>query len=80
MNAKPTTTRRVRLALAAATALASAALLTPTAASALTDHTASPGGTRPTVVLVHGAWADGSGWNQVTQRLQRDGYRVIAPA
>ena len=29
-----------------------------------------------TIVLVHGAWADGSGWNGVTSRLQKDGYTV----
>ena len=34
---------------------------------------------KPTIVLVHGAWADGSGWNGVTRRLQADGYTVIAP-
>ncbi|MCW1430638.1 alpha/beta fold hydrolase [Novosphingobium sp. JCM 18896] len=28
------------------------------------------------VVLVHGAFADGSGWNAVAQILERDGYRV----
>lgn len=32
--------------------------------------------TRPTIVLVHGAWADGSSWNGVTYRLQADGYTV----
>lgn len=32
----------------------------------------------PTIVLVHGAWADSSGWNGVTSRLQEDGYRVWA--
>ena len=31
-----------------------------------------------TIVLVHGAWADGSGWNGVTSRLQKDGYTVWA--
>src|SRR5215213_8727108 len=35
---------------------------------------------KPTVVLVHGAWADASSWSQVTERLQKDGYRVLAPA
>lgn len=30
----------------------------------------------PTVVLVHGAWADGSGWQGVYQRLRRRGYPV----
>ena len=38
------------------------------------------GGPKPTVVLVHGAWADASGWGAVTERLQHDGYTVIAPA
>jgi pimeloyl-ACP methyl ester carboxylesterase len=33
----------------------------------------------PTIVLVHGAWADGSGWAGVVQRLQNDGYTVDAP-
>lgn len=31
------------------------------------------------IVLVHGAWADGSCWSDVIQRLQADGYRVTAP-
>jgi pimeloyl-ACP methyl ester carboxylesterase len=38
-----------------------------------------PGVPKPTVVLVHGAWADGSSWNEVTERLQRDGYTVDVP-
>src|SRR4051794_1664290 len=33
-----------------------------------------------TVVLVHGAFADGAGWNGVIERLQTEGLRVIAPA
>jgi pimeloyl-ACP methyl ester carboxylesterase len=35
--------------------------------------------TRPNVVLVHGAWADGSSWSSVIERLQADGYHVTAP-
>ncbi|WUW26021.1 alpha/beta fold hydrolase [Streptomyces sp. NBC_01463] len=35
---------------------------------------------RPTVVLVHDAFADASGWNAVAERLQRHGYTVVAPA
>jgi len=35
---------------------------------------------KPTVVLVHGAWADSSGWADVATRLQRKGYPVFAPA
>jgi pimeloyl-ACP methyl ester carboxylesterase len=33
----------------------------------------------PTVVLVHGDWADGSSWNAVTKRLIRRGYNVVVP-
>jgi pimeloyl-ACP methyl ester carboxylesterase len=32
----------------------------------------------PTIVLVHGAWADASSWNGEVDRLQRDGYVVRA--
>ncbi|MFE2101170.1 MULTISPECIES: alpha/beta fold hydrolase [unclassified Streptomyces] len=38
------------------------------------------GGAKPTVVLVHGAFADGSSWNGVVSRLQQAGFPVIAPA
>ncbi len=31
------------------------------------------------IVLVHGAWADGSCWSAVIERLQADGYNVTAP-
>ena len=34
---------------------------------------------KPTVVLVHGAWADSGSWNGVVLRLQNDGYTVYAP-
>ena len=37
-------------------------------------------GSRPTVVLVHGAFADASGWNGVVERLQAEGVEVTAPA
>jgi pimeloyl-ACP methyl ester carboxylesterase len=36
--------------------------------------------TRPTIVLVHGAFADGSSWSGVIERLQVRGYAVEAPA
>jgi pimeloyl-ACP methyl ester carboxylesterase len=38
-----------------------------------------PGHGRPTVVLVHGAWADGSSWTKVVLELQHDGYTVRVP-
>jgi len=33
----------------------------------------------PNIVLVHGAWADGSCWSGVIRNLQADGYDVVAP-
>lgn len=33
----------------------------------------------PNIVLVHGAWADGSCWSTVIERLQAEGYNVTAP-
>ncbi|MFI6359945.1 alpha/beta fold hydrolase [Streptomyces sp. NPDC050743] len=55
--------------------------------SALTVETAQAGGPggdpgreKPTIVLVHGAFADASSWNGVVQRLQHNGYTVDAPA
>ena len=33
----------------------------------------------PNIVLVHGAWADGSSWSGVIEKLQADGYNVVAP-
>jgi pimeloyl-ACP methyl ester carboxylesterase len=35
---------------------------------------------KPTIVLVHGAFADASGFGAVTSRLQQRGYTVISPA
>jgi pimeloyl-ACP methyl ester carboxylesterase len=34
---------------------------------------------QPKIVLVHGAWADGSCWSAVIERLQSRGYQVTAP-
>jgi pimeloyl-ACP methyl ester carboxylesterase len=39
-----------------------------------------PDATKPTVVLVHGAFADSSSWNGVIAHLAKDGYSVIAAA
>ena len=35
-------------------------------------------GNGPTIVLVHGAWADGSSWLAQVIRLQREGYSAVA--
>src|SRR2546422_7257617 len=34
---------------------------------------------KPSIVLVHGAWADGSSWSRVVHRLQDQGFTVYAP-
>ena len=34
---------------------------------------------KPTIVLVHGAWADGSSWNAVATELQGQGFTVLTP-
>jgi pimeloyl-ACP methyl ester carboxylesterase len=36
-----------------------------------------PGGTKPTIVLVHGAWADASGFDREVRALQERGFRAI---
>ncbi len=45
-----------------------------------TDQPSRQTGGKPTIVLVHGAYADASSWNGVIKRLQQQGYTVIAPA
>src|ERR1700675_4743501 len=34
---------------------------------------------RPNIVLIHGAWADGSCWGDVIERLQAEDFKVRAP-
>jgi len=43
-----------------------------------TPHASKKDGAKPTVVLVHGAFADSSGWSDVAGRLMNAGYPVIA--
>jgi pimeloyl-ACP methyl ester carboxylesterase len=39
----------------------------------------SNGSDKPTIVLVHGAFADAAGWNGVIELLQARGFKVVAP-
>ncbi|MFJ4845808.1 MULTISPECIES: alpha/beta fold hydrolase [unclassified Streptomyces] len=57
-----------------------AASATSTASTASTAKAASPQRAKPTVVLVHGAFADSSSWNGVIKKLKKDGYPVVAAA
>ena len=70
--------RRLRAVAATAAAAAAAVLLTSAAgpASAQQPHGTRSAGPKPTVVLVHGAWADSSSWDAVVRRLLHDGYPV----
>lgn len=49
-------------------------------ATALISGAAMAQPAKPTIVLVHGAFADSSSWNGVIVDLQKDGYRTIAVA
>ena len=75
-------TRFVRLLLAALVlAVAGGSLGAESAPPpAKRNSGASParGAVKPTIVLVHGAFADATGWQRVIPILQRDGYDVIA--
>ena len=64
--------------LAAVAGLAVAGSAVASAGSPVAPHHAESG-PLPTIVLVHGAWANGSSWDGVAQRLQRDGYTVDVP-
>ncbi|MFZ3467985.1 alpha/beta fold hydrolase [Streptomyces sp. 4.24] len=74
----PRRRRTYILGAAASAALAgTAALATLTPAASATEQSGAP---KPTVVLVHGGFADASNWNGVIKKLHKDGYPVIAPA
>jgi pimeloyl-ACP methyl ester carboxylesterase len=45
-----------------------------------TTTAGTTGAAKPTVVLVHGAFADSSSWNEVIATLRSDGYPVVAAA
>ena len=71
---------RLRLVVAAVI-VAIAGLVIPLSpiASARTAEAGRAGdGSKPSIVLVHGAWADSGSWDGVTQRLQAHGYTVYA--
>ena len=47
---------------------------------ATSGHKAAVAFHRPTVVLVHGAFADGSSWHDVMTRLEAEGYPTVSAA
>jgi pimeloyl-ACP methyl ester carboxylesterase len=75
------THRRPWLARFTASATAAALLSLPLgAARGATGHSSHRSHPRPTVVLVHGAWADASSWSGVITGLRRAGYSAVAVA
>ena len=67
------------LAVLAVALMAGIAGSVATAAASPSTSSATSHSSKPTVVLVHGAWADSSSWNDVVPRLHDDGYRTVTP-
>jgi pimeloyl-ACP methyl ester carboxylesterase len=67
----------IAVVLAVAGLLVSVSQIAPARAAAA--HAAGGDGPKPTIVLEHGAWADGSSWDGVIGLLQADDYTVYAP-
>nr|WP_225859705.1 alpha/beta hydrolase [Streptomyces albicerus] len=63
-----------------ATATVAAALFAASVGPASAGKGTSAPHRKPTVVLVHGAFADSTSWNGVVKKLKRDGYPVVAAA
>jgi pimeloyl-ACP methyl ester carboxylesterase len=62
-----------------AAVVAFAALLASSSSARAVAAQSKKAPAKPTIVLVHGAWADGSSWSSVAERLQSDGYTVDVP-
>lgn len=65
-----------KLPFAASVLSLTATLLSANVAMAQDSTAPTQTGTVKNVVLVHGAWVDGSGWKPVYERLTHDGYHV----
>jgi len=76
----PEITRRQVLVTGAAVAGTAAALAPLSSAAAATNRPAGTGAAKPTIVLVHGGYADSSCWNQTLSYLQGWGYTTICGA
>ena len=69
--------KKLLAAASAAVVITTVVLGLAAGAAAEQAETADP---KPTVVLVHGGFADASGWDAVIKKLQDDGYPVMATA
>lgn len=82
MNPSSTYQRvRTPLSLLATASVATALIATAVAPAHADRGTSAPDSEKkPTVVLVHGAFADSTSWNGVIKRLRHEGYPVVAAA
>jgi len=70
---------KTRIRQITATAIAAAILvISGTVSAADTEAHKKPPAPKPTIVLVHGAFANSSSWSHEVHALQKDGYEVIA--
>lgn len=72
------TTRRLLIAAAAASAFAASLGASSAALAAEPAKVTASAAAQPSVVIVHGAFADGSDWAKVIPLLQREGVNVVA--
>jgi pimeloyl-ACP methyl ester carboxylesterase len=77
ISEKPTRLPRRVIAMSFALALVALVWIGGGGQAAATRQASSD--PRPTIVLVHGDWADASSWNGVIERLQDRGFTVVAP-
>lgn len=75
---KRTLNRRSRATLALLATGGVTATLVATSIGPASAEAARTSHPKPTVVLVHGAFADSTSWNGVIKELKRDGYPVVA--
>ena len=59
--------------------IAALLMLSALSAASTTKHAEASTSEKPTIVLVHGAWAGPSGWDQVVAGLNKDGYATVTP-
>jgi pimeloyl-ACP methyl ester carboxylesterase len=77
MNSKPREVKMIDMKKFIPLAIL-ALLIVPASIVAVRSDNGS--GPKPSIVLIHGAWADGSSWSRVIDILQQQGYTVYAPA
>ena len=71
--------RRPRLLPRLMILVAAVLLLTAFSAAVSTKRAEARTPKKPTIVLLHGAWAGPSGWDEVEAGLHKDGYATVTP-